>query len=70
MLESRRPSSVLLHPWASVVEEAETRPAVPVSHPADRDSGLLEHLVQRGFLNGCWGDALLVCQGLQLPARK
>lgn len=63
-------ASVLLHPWAAVVEQAKTRLAVPISHSADRDSGLLEHLVQCGFLNGCWRDALLVCQELQLPVRK
>lgn len=63
-------SSVLLHPRVAVVEQAKTRPAVPVSHSADGDSGLLEHLVQCCFFNGCWRDALLVCQRLQLPVRK
>lgn len=64
------PSSVLLHPGAAVVEEAQARVAVAVSYPADCDSGLLQHLVQGGLLNGCWWDSLLVCQGLQLPVRE
>lgn len=64
------PSSVLLHPGAAVVEQAKTGPAVPVGHATDGDSGLLQHLVQRRFLNGCRRDALLVGQRLQLPERR
>lgn len=62
-------ASVLFHPRAAVVEQANPRPAVPISHSADCDSGLLQHLVQCRLLNGCWRDALLVCQELQLPVR-
>lgn len=64
-----RVSVLLLDTGAAAVKQAEPRSAVPISHAADFDSGLLEHLVQRGLLNGCWGDALLVCQILQLPER-
>lgn len=53
--------SVLLDPRVASVEQAEPRSAVPISHSTDCDSGLLEHLVQCRFLNGCWRDALLVC---------
>ena len=62
-------SVLLLHIGATIVEQAEPCPAVPISHSADCDSGLLEHLVQCGFLNGCRGDSLLVGQILQLPVR-
>ena len=60
-------SVLLLDVGAAVVEQVEPRSAV--SRSADRDSGLLQHLVQGGFLYGCWGDALLVGQVLQLPVR-
>lgn len=56
--------SVLLDPGAAGVEQAEPRSAVPITHSAACDSGLLEHLVQCGFLNSCWRDPLLVCQKL------
>jgi len=63
-------SVLLFDPRAAIVEQAEARFAVPITDSADRDSGLLQHFVQRGFLNGCWRDALLVRQRLQLPVRR
>lgn len=44
-------SVILLDVGAAVVEQVEPRSAV--SRSADRDSGLLQHLVQGGFLYGC-----------------
>lgn len=61
--------SVLLIPRGAGVEQAEPCPAVPIGHSADGHPGLLENLVQCGFLNGCRRDALLVCEKLQLPVR-
>jgi len=54
---------------AAIVKQAESRSAAPIRPPADCNSGLLEHLVQGRLLNGCWGDALLVGQRLQLPVK-
>lgn len=66
---SREPS-VLLDSRGSGVEEAEAWPAVAVGHVTDGHSGLLQHLVQGGLLDGGRRDALLVCEVLQLPARR
>lgn len=62
-------SVLLFDHWVTGVEQAEPRSAISISHSTDCDPGLLEHLVQRGLLNGRWRDTLLVCQELQLPGR-
>lgn len=54
----------------AIVEQLEARLAVPTAVSTDCDSGLLQHFVQGGFLNGRWRDALLIREELQLPAKN
>lgn len=70
MLFAWIPRSGLLLDRAASVEQAESWSAVSISQTTAGNTGLLEHLVQCGFLNGCRRDTLLICQKLQLPVRR